>query len=254
MLLAIDIGNSNIVFGVFDGQKWLEKWRIFTDVRKMPDEYAVYFRELMLRRDISINDLNRAVIASVVPQLTEIISEMSEKIFNLKPLIVGPGVKTGLKIKTDNPYEVGADLVVNAVAALNRFKQNCIIADFGTALSFTAVSGRGEFLGAVISAGINMAAEALSGNTAQLPQIRLKFPPKTIGANSINAMQSGILNGYVGAVENIIKKMKDEMGEAAVIATGGGAGLIKDHTDVFTAVEPWLVLEGLRIIDNMNLP
>lgn len=252
MLLAIDIGNSNIVFGVHNRNEWLERWRIYTDKKKMPDEYGVFFEQLLKQKGISLNDIRRVVISSVVPQLTGRIQAMTGKLTKSESIIIGPGVKTGLVIKTDNPAEVGADLVANAVGAWKKFGKNCIIADFGTALSFSAVSGKGEFLGAAISPGIFAAAEALSEHTAQLPKIWLKKPDRTIGKNTVNSMQSGIVNGYIGSVEYIVSKMKEELGSCEVIATGGSADIIVPFTKVFTHLEPWLTLEGLSYIADLN--
>lgn len=252
MLLAIDIGNSNIVFGVHNNNKWVEKWRIHSDKKKMPDEYGVFFEQLLKQENISLSDIKRTVISSVVPQLTGRIQRMIEKITDSENIIIGPGVKTGLVIRTDNPSEVGADLVANAVAAWKKFGKNCIIVDFGTALSYSAVSSKGEFLGAVISPGIFAAAEALSEHTSQLPKIWLKKPDKTIGKNTIHSMQSGIVNGYIGSVEYIVSRIKEELGSCEVIATGGSADIIASFTKVFSHLEPWLTLEGLRYIAELN--
>jgi type III pantothenate kinase len=254
VLLAIDIGNSNIVFGVHNRQKWIEKWRMHTDKKKMPDEYGVFFEQLLKQEGVSLSDIKSTVVSSVVPQLTGRIKRMIEKLTASESIIIGPGVKTGLVIRTDNPAEVGADLVANAVAAWKKYKKNCIIVDFGTALSYSAVSSKGEFLGAVISPGIFAAAEALSEHTAQLPKIWLKKPDKTIGKNTVTSMQSGIVNGYIGSAEYIISKMKEELGSCEVIATGGSADIITPFTKVFTHLEPWLTLEGLRYIADLNFP
>lgn len=252
MLLAVDIGNSNIVFGVYDGQEWLDKWRMHTDLKKMPDEYGVFFHQLLSEKQISMSSVKTAIISSVVPSLTGRIAKMIEKLSGTKPIIVGPGVKTGLTIRTENPAEVGSDLVANAVAAYQRFKKNCVIVDFGTALSFSAVTQKGEFLGAVFFPGIYTAAENLSAHTAQLPQVWLKQPQKVIGTNTIHSIQSGIVNGYVGTVEHLTKKIKEELGDAIIIATGGSADMVTPFTDVFTIEEPWLILEGLRHIASLN--
>ena len=253
MLLAIDIGNSNIVFGVHNGNGWIDKWRIHTDIQKMPDEYGVYFDQLLSQQHIKMKDVKCSIISSVVPQLTGRIQHIVEKLSTSRPLILGPGVKTGLTIRTDNPNEVGADLVANAVAAWQKHKSACVIVDFGTALSFTAVSAKGEFLGAAFMPGIYTAAESLSGQTAQLPRIWLKKTPKTIGTNTSQAMQSGIVNGYIGAIEHLLSKMKSELGgEVRSIATGGSSDILTDLTDVFDTVDPWLTLEGLRAIASAN--
>lgn len=253
MLLAIDIGNSNIVFGVHSGDKWIKSWRIRTDRERMPDEYGVFFRELLREEGINKSDISKSVMSSVVPPLTGKISQMVKTITGKVPIILGPGVKTGLKIRTDNPAEVGTDLVANTVAAHNRFKKNCIVVDFGTALTFSAVNEKGEFLGVSIAPGLYSAGEALTQHTAQLPSVWLKKPPRAIGKNTTHSMQSGMLFGYIGLVEKIINTMKEELdGETIVIATGGGAELIAPYTECFTLIEPWLILEGLRVVAGLN--
>lgn len=253
MLLAIDIGNTNIVFGIHDGNKWLDKWRIHSDINKMPDEYGVYFHHLLREQQVDTRDIKKSIISSVVPQLTARIQRVTKKLTGSEAIILGPGIKTGLTIRTDNPNEVGADLVANAVAAWNKYHSACVIVDFGTALSFTAVNGKGELMGAAFMPGIYTAAESLSGETAQLPRIWLRQPPRTIGSNTIQAMQSGIVNGYLGAIEYLLQKMKKELGTAATcIATGGSADILTELSDSFDKVDPWLTLDGLRIIAEAN--
>lgn len=255
MLLAIDIGNSNIVLGLHGGAGWIKQWRIHTDHNKMPDEYAVLLRDILREEQIPREAIDTTVISSVVPQLTEKLREVSSTLTGREPLIVGPGIKTGIKIRTDNPGEVGTDLVCNAVAAYERVKGNCIVVDFGTALTFTAVGEPGELLGVAIAPGIQAAAEALSASTAQLPQVWLQQPEHAIGKNTTQSIRSGVILGYTGLVEGIITRMRAEMGgEATVIATGGRATVISPLTDSFTIVEPWLILEGLRLIAERNRP
>ena len=253
MLLAIDIGNSNIVLGLHGGAGWINQWRIHTDHNKMPDEYAVLLRDILREEGIPRESIGVTVISSVVPQLTERWREVSRSLTGMEPLIVGPGVKTGIKIRTDNPSEVGTDLVCNAVAAYERIQGNCIVVDFGTALTFTAVAAPGELLGVAIAPGIQAAAAALSASTAQLPQVWLQPPDHAIGRNTTQSIRAGVVYGYTGLVEGLIRRMRDEMGgEAAVIATGGRATVIAPLTMSFTLVEPWLVLEGLRLIAGRN--
>ncbi len=253
MLLTFDVGNTNIVLGVHNGESWINHWRISTDRSKMPDEYAVLVRDLLREAGISRASIAQTVISSVVPALTGKIREVARQMTGFDPLIVGPGVKTGLKICIENPAELGTDIVCNAVAAYNRVQGNCIIVDFGTALTFTAVRAPGEILGVSIAPGIQAAAEALSEHTAQLPQVWLEPPKKAIGTNTIKSIQSGVVLGYTGLVEALIDRMRAELGgEATVIATGGRSQVIAPLTDRFTMIEPWLILEGLRLIAGRN--
>jgi type III pantothenate kinase len=253
MLLAFDVGNTNIVLGIHDGESWINHWRISTDPTKMPDEYGVLVRDLLREGGVARDSINKTVISSVVPGLTGKIRDMAKQMTGFEPLIVGPGVKTGLKILIENPAELGTDIVCNCVAAYNRIQGNCIVVDFGTALTFTAVKEPGEILGVAISPGLQAAAEALSEHTAQLPQVWLEQPMNAIGTNTIKSIQSGVIWGYTGLVESMIDRMRDEMGgDATVIATGGRASVIAPLTDHFTLNEPWLILEGLRLIAERN--
>jgi type III pantothenate kinase len=253
MLLAIDIGNTNIAFGIHQQNRWRTHWRIRTVPDKMPDEYAVLFRDLLRDEDLVLRDIDRVVLSSVVPPLTGTFTQMLAQQTDQEPIVVGPGVRTGLRIRTDNPGEVGADLVANGVAAYARFQSNCIVVDFGTALTFTAVAEPGDLLGVAIAPGLNSAAAALSSNTAQLPSVRLIPPPTAIGRNTVHSVQSGVVFGYIGLVEALIKRMRAELGgRAEAIATGGLARVIAPLTDQFTAIEPWLTLDGLRIIAERN--
>jgi len=266
MLLAIDVGNTNIAFGIYDPQTytgrpagsaaanhWTHHWRIQTAPDKMPDEYAVLFRSLLQDAGLGLGDVKRVVLCSVVPALTTSLSEMFERQTPADLLIVGPGVRTGLRIRTDNPAEVGADLVANAVAAHARFKSNCIVVDFGTALTFTAVTKKGDLLGVAIAPGLRAAASALASNTAQLPRVRLVPPPAAIGRNTVHSIQSGVVFGYIGLVEALIRRMRAELdGETLAIATGGLAPVIAPLSDEFASIEPWLTLDGLRLIAQRN--
>jgi len=253
MLLAIDAGNTNIAFGTYRHGQWTNHWRIRTVPDKMPDEYGVLFRELMHDEGLQMGDVQRAVLCSVVPPLTGVLGEMLAQRMGREPLVIGPGVRTGLRIRTDNPTEVGADLVANAVAAYARFQSNCIVVDFGTALTFTAVAEPGDLLGVAIAPGLNSAAGVLSRNTAQLPRVQLIPPPAAIGRNTTHSIQSGLVFGYVGLVEALIGRMRQELGgQAHAVATGGLAPIIAPLTDQFTEIDPWLTLEGLRIIAERN--
>jgi type III pantothenate kinase len=254
MLLAVDIGNTNVVFGAHDGLAWRHHWRVRTVRDKMADEYGVLFRTLLREVDLTLSDFDRIVIASVVPPLTGRLEEIFADYTSVTPLIVGPATVPGLRFAVDNPAEVGADLMANAIAAYDRIHDACIVVDFGTATTFTAVSSDAVLLGVAIAPGMNLAASALSGGTAQLPQIRLTPPPRAIGTNTIHSVQSGVMFGYVGLVEGMIRRFRDQMrSEAAVIATGGLSSVIAPLTTSFSLVDPWLTLDGIRLIGERGL-
>lgn len=254
MLLCIDIGNTNLVMGVWNDGRWHGKWRIRTVREKMPDEYAVMLKSLFADRGLELETITRAVIASVVPRLKEVFHELCSRYLGLRPLIIGPGVKTGLSIRIDNPVELGADLVADAVAAYERVQGPCIIVDFGTATTFSAVSGRGEFMGVAIAPGLEVASDALHRRTAQLPRFGLVPPPRAIGTNTVHSLQSGLIFGYIGLVERLIRCIREELGgEAEAVATGGSANIIAPHTAEISAVDNELTLDGLRIIGERNL-
>ena len=262
MLLAIDVGNTNIAFGIHNHTTWIHHWRIRTVPDQMPDEYRVLFRELLRHKGLDMSQVDRAILCSVVPPLTGALAQMlrqelgpgsDQEDMSRVPLIVGPGIRTGVRIRTDNPAEVGGDLVANAVAAHALYPGNCIVVDFGTALTFTAVDASGDLLGVAIAPGLNSAAAALSSKTAQLPQVRLTPPQAAIGRNTVHSIQSGVVFGYVGLVEALIRRMRQEMGgQAHAIATGGLSHVIAPLTEQFTAIEPWLTLDGLRFIAERN--
>lgn len=253
MLLAVDIGNSNIVFGVHDGNEWRHHWRVRTVRDKMPDEYAVHFRTFLGEADLHADRLEQIVLSSVVPPVTRRLSEMLTEQTGIDPLIISHAVNTGLTIAVDNPAEVGADLIANGVAAHERFGTACIAVDFGTASTFSAISDAPAFLGVAIAPGLNLAASALAGGTAQLPQIDLVTPPSVIGTNTIHSIQAGVVLGYVGLVEGLIDRLRAEMGAVVpVVATGGLSRVIGPLTNRFTGVDPWLTLEGIRLIGLRN--
>ena len=253
MLLAVDVGNTNIVFGLHDGATWLRHWRVRTVRDKMPDEYGVLFRDFLREIDVALDALDHVVIGSVVPPITDRIETMLADQTGVQPLIISAAVDTGLTFAVDNPAEVGADLIADAVAAYDRFAGACIVVDFGTATTFTAVGADATFLGVAIAPGINLAMSALAGGTAQLPQIRLVAPPQPIGTNTVHAIQSGLVWGYVGLVESQVARFRKQMGgQVSAIATGGLARLIAPLTDCFTAVDEWLTLEGIRLIALRN--
>lgn len=253
MLLAIDIGNTNVMFGIHSKGKWVAHWRIRTVPDKMPDEYAVLFKEFLRDYRISLADIRRVIMSSVVPPLTGVFRDLCHRYVSHPPLVLGPGVRTGLNIRTDNPAEVGADLIANAVAAYDRFRCNCIVVDFGTATTFSAIAEPGEFLGVAIAPGLEVAADALASRTAQLPRVQLVAPPAAIGKNTVHSMQAGLVFGYVGLTEGLIGRLRAELGgRARVIATGGLARIIAPLTREIEVVEPWLTLEGLRLIAERN--
>jgi type III pantothenate kinase len=253
MFLAVDVGNSNIVFGVHDGERWLRHWRARTEPAKMPDEYGVLFRSFLQEAGLSLNGFEGIALSSVVPLLTGRMSEMLEEHTGREPLVISHTIDTGLTFAVDNPAEVGADLIANAVAAYDRFHDACIVVDFGTATTFTAVGAGATFLGVAIAPGLNLTASALAGGTAQLPQVYLSPPPQVIGTHTVASIQAGLVLGYVGLVEGLIDRIAEEMGQAVpVLATGGLSRLIAPLTDRFTERDPWLTLEGLRLLGLRN--
>lgn len=253
MLLCIDIGNTNIVMGVYEQDELLAHWRITTDHHKMPDEYGILSVSLMASREIDPKQIDGVIIASVVPPVTEIIEEMLDEYIHQKPIIVGAGVRTGVSVRYDSPREVGADRVVNAAAAYRLYGGPACVVDFGTGTTFDALSATGEYLGGAIAPGIRVAAEALFQRTAKLPRIDLQRPEKAIGTNTVQSLRSGILWGYVGLVEGMVTRFRKELGDdMRVIGTGGLARLISQETDVIEFVDPWLTIKGLRIIYDLN--
>lgn len=253
MLLAVDIGNTNIILGVFDGDKLKTTARIATGVHAMPDEYAAVMLYLLERHGITSSHITDAVVCSVVPPLITTFEELCKRYFKISPLVVEAGVKTGIRICMDNPKEVGADRIVNAVAAHRLYKGPVIVIDLGTATTFDAVSESGDYLGGAIAPGIAIATEALFTRTAVLPRVDLACPKKAIGTNTIAAMQSGIVFGYVGLIEGIVNRIRQELGgKAKVVATGGYSKLLAQETSVIDVVNPDLTLIGLRSIYQMN--
>jgi len=253
MLLAIDVGNTNIALGVFEGEKMRATWNIATDIHKTSDEYAVLLLNLLSRQNITSSDIDAAVICSVVPPLEPVFEELSKRYFGISPLIVGPGVKTGVRICTDNPRETGADRVANTAAAHRLYGGPAIVIDFGTATTLDAISEEGDYLGGAIAPGIGIASEALFERASKLPRIELVAPPHAIGTDTVTAMQSGLIFGYVGLIESLVHRIQQELGgKARVIATGGLADIIAKETKIVDAVNPHLTLEGLRLIYEMN--
>ncbi|MEG0297139.1 type III pantothenate kinase [Clostridium sp.] len=257
MILLVDVGNTNIVLGVYKNSEYIASWRISTDVKKTSDEYSIQVMQLFTQSVLDPKEVEGIIISSVVPNIMHSLENMIKKCFGINPIVVGPGVKTGINIKYDNPKEVGADRIVNAVAANDRYYRDMIIIDFGTATTFCAVTKEGNYLGGCIVPGVKIASDALFERAAKLPRVELEFPKNIICKNTISSMQSGILYGYVGQVEYIVNKTKKEMmdlgsDEPLVIATGGLAKLIAKETDVIDKVKSSLTLEGLRIIYEKN--
>ena len=253
MLLCVDIGNTNVVMGLYRGDELITHWRISTDHEKMPDEYGMLLMSLLDHHDLSAKEIDGVALASVVPPVTDIFCEMVDTYLGLRAFVVGGGVKTGVAIRYDPPRDVGADRVVNAAAAYRLYGGPACIVDFGTATTFDAISAKGEYLGGAISPGIIIAAEALFGRAAKLPRADLQRPQNAIGSNTVEAMRSGVLLGYVSLVEGMVARFRRELGEEMrVIATGGLASTIARETDVFQFVDPWLTLKGLRTIYELN--
>lgn len=255
MLLAIDVGNTNIVFGVFDDDKLITHWRIVTARERTIDEYKLLLKEFFELDKLSINQVDGISISCVVPPVIVYLEKACIDLFHIKPLIIGPGIKTGISILYDNPKEVGADRIVNAVAGYERYKNSLIIVDFGTATTFDCVSKRGEYLGGVISPGIGISLDALFTHASKLPRVEITAPPTVIGKNTVSSMQSGIFYGYVSLVEGIIRLITKEMNEEkiTVIATGGFAELIGNACKLIDEVDEFLTLKGLQLIYNKNV-
>lgn len=253
MLLAIDVGNTNIVFGLFDGNKLIHEFRAETSRGRTADEYAVLVRQLLAMRNVEPKDVAAAIVASVVPSLTEPMLDLVRRAFGREALVVGPGIRSGMPILYENPKEVGADRIVNAVAAFERFPGGLIVVDFGTATTFDCVSPKGEYLGGVISPGIQISADALFVRAAKLPRVELAKPPRAVGRNTQHSMQSGIVYGYVALVDGMVERLVAELGfPCTVVATGGLASLIAPLTKAIKEVDPDLTLTGLRILYERN--
>jgi type III pantothenate kinase len=249
MLLVIDIGNTNTVLGLYREQTLLHSWRLTSDKARTSDEYAILVHELFRLSDVHFADVKGVIISCVVPPMLRTMEELCHRYFKFKPYIVGPGVKTGMPIHYDNPREVGADRIVNAVAAYEKYRRALIIVDFGTATTFDFISGKGEYQGGAIAPGLGISAEALFDRASKLPRVEFCQPPQVIAKNTVNSMQAGIFFGYVGLVDGIVGRMQQEGREQAlVVATGGLAGLIAPESQTIEKIEPSLTLEGLRII------
>jgi len=253
MLLTIDIGNTNITLGLYQGKELGPRWRLATAYDHMPDEYGLQLVGLLEHAGHTPKDVDAICLASVVPPITGKIVEACRRYLIKEPLVVDAGVKTGVRVRYEDPRAVGADRIVDAVAVVHLYGTPACVVDFGTATTFDAISKNGDYLGGAIAPGIGIAAEALFQRTAKLPRVDLQKPPSVIGRNTVHSMQSGLLYGYVGLVEGMVARFRSELGgEMKVIATGGLADIVARETDVIQIVAPWLTLDGLQMVWEMN--
>ena len=253
MLLALDIGNTSVHIGLFQGEKLTATWRIGVEQEKLPDEYGVLLLTLLFTRRLAPNDIDACIIGCDVPPLIPTFETVCRKYFEVEPLVVGHGLRTGVRILYDNPKQLGADRIIDAVAAIRLYGAPVIVVDFGTATVFDAVNEAGDYIGGAIAPGIGIASEALFSRAAMLYRVQLERPPAAIGKNTIHAMQAGIVFGYVGLVEGLVQRFKDELGGAPkVVGTGGWARQIAAETDCIDVVDSDLTLTGLRLIYELN--
>lgn len=253
MLMTIDVGNTNISLGVYQGEELGARWRVSTDHHRMPDEYGLQIDGLLKHEGLSPADISAICMASVVPSLTGVVVQACQEYLSQNPLVVDAGVKTGVRILYEPPRAVGADRIVDAAAVQYLYGGPACVVDFGTGTTFNAISKEGDYLGGAIAPGIGIAAEALFQRAAKLPPVDLDTPPSVIGQNTPHAMQSGLIFGYVGLVEGMVARFRDELGpDMKVVATGGLVEIIARETEVIDIVAPWLTLDGLRIIWDMN--
>ncbi|CRK85381.1 type III pantothenate kinase [Neobacillus massiliamazoniensis] len=254
MIFVFDVGNTNIVLGVYKGDELCHHWRIETNRNRTEDEFGMIIKSLFEHAGLSLSDIDGIIISSVVPPIMFALERMCQKYFHRKPLIVGPGIKTGLNIKYENPREVGADRIVNAVAAIHEYGSPLIIVDFGTATTYCYINEQRQYLGGAIAPGIGISTEALYSRAAKLPRIEITRPEGVIGKNTVAAMQAGIVYGYVGQVEGIVKRMMEQSEKKpTVIATGGLSTLIAQESKIIDIVDPYLTLKGLKLIYKRNM-
>ncbi|RLQ91672.1 type III pantothenate kinase [Falsibacillus albus] len=254
VIFVLDVGNTNIVLGVYDQEDLKYHWRIETNRHKTEDEYGMVIKTLLEHVGLSFQAFDGIIISSVVPPIMFSLERMCHKYFHIKPIVVGPGIKTGLNIKYENPREVGADRIVNAVAGIHEYGSPLIIVDFGTATTYCYINEEKQYMGGAIAPGISISTEALYSKAAKLPRIEIARPENVIGKNTVAAMQAGILFGYVGQVEGIVNRMKAQSKkEPTVIATGGLATLINKESSIIDVVDPFLTLKGLRLIYKRNM-
>lgn len=253
MLLLMNINNTNTMLGLYQNEEWIANWRIASDRAKLPDEYAMLLKSLFDFEGLYWENISGVALASVVPPLTTSFVEMCQRFLNQDPLVVTHNIKTGVKVLTDYPAEVGADRILNALATHRLHGSPAIVVDFGTATTFDAVSAEGDYLGGAIAPGLGIAAEALFSRTASLPRIELVAPSKAIGRNTIHCMQSGLVLGYIGLIEGLVTRIREELGgQARVIGTGGLAPLLAKETNIIETVDQMLTLEGLRLMYELN--
>lgn len=253
MLIAVDVSNTNTKVGVYDGERLVQHWRLRTDTQRTADEYGVFLRGLLAQAGDLLPRVNGAIVASVVPPMNDTIDQLLHALFGVTPIFVGPGVRTGISITVDNPREVGADRIVNSVAAFERARGAAIVVDMGTATTFDYVTAKGEYAGGLIVPGIGISLDALGARTAKLPRVELVRPPRTVGRNTVHAIQAGVIFGYTALVDGLVERIwRENDAGAKVYATGGMAHLIQPESTTIGAVDEYLTLDGLRIIYDRN--